>query len=120
MGENLTEGKELEEAMLCVNGRQFISCLDWARDNLDTNMNAWKFITGLAYKNPAKFVSYVTEVSDDVSKWGVIDEILRSGNNKKIPAIKEYRGLTGKGLKEAKEAIEKRMCKLGIPTNYIP
>jgi hypothetical protein len=114
---SLTEGKELEEAMLCVNGREFVSCLDWARDNLSTTMNAWKLITELAYQNPAKFVSFVKEVSNDLFKWGTIDEMLRTGPHRKIPAIKKYREKTGEGLKEAKKAIEERMDKLGMSYN---
>jgi hypothetical protein len=40
-------------------------------------------------------------------QWAKVDELLREG--KKIEAIKRYRQFSGASLKEAKEAVERRM-----------
>lgn len=106
MGDSLTSGKELEEAILYVNGRDFLSRLDWARRELDDDTNAWSFITALAHSNPAKFVSLVNDLSDNLFDWVEIDALLSLG--KVIPAIKQYREITNAGLKEAKNAIDER------------
>ena len=115
MGERgLPKGKELEEAMLCVNGREFIVRLDWARRGVEEGSNAWTLLTGIAYKNPQKFISFVDEFSNQLFEWYEVDHVLHSGPHKKIPAIKKYREITGVGLKEAKAAVEDRMRILGL------
>lgn len=119
-GGELPKNKELETAMLCVNGREFLVRLDWARRNIPNESNAWTFITGLAYTNPSKFMSYVDEYSQELFEWDEIDEILKNGINSgsatsgKIQAIKRYREITCTGVKEAKEAVVKRIRALGI------
>jgi len=109
----LPKNKELEAAMLCVNGREFLSRLDWVRKGLDENTNAWEFLTKLAHKNPAGFVSLVSELSNNLFEWDKIDEILLEGSaGAKIRAIKAYRVHAGGeeiGLRAAKETIEDRM-----------
>ena len=117
--EKLPKNKELEAAMLCVNGREFLSRLDWVRKNLGEDTHAWEFLTKLAYKNPAGFVSLVSELSNNLFEWDKIDKILLQGTDagKKIRAIKAYREYAGGGavgLKEAKEAVEDRMRVLQV------
>lgn len=114
MGDALTKNKELEEAMLCVNGREFLVRLDWARRDLLEESNAWKFITELAYQNPIKFISYVDSFSDQMFEWVEIDQLIKANPKMKIPIIKRYREITGKGLKDSKEAIDARFRKLGF------
>mgnify|MGYP006310021599 CR=1 FL=1 len=118
MGEALPNGGELEAAMLCVDGRRFISRLDWARKDLDQRSNAWVFLTALAEKNPVKFMEYVDEFSNELFEWEKIDKILLGQSpttgKKKIEAIKLYRQYRDVDLKEAKEMIEKRMQELSI------
>jgi hypothetical protein len=113
--EKLPKGKELEAAMLCVNGREFIYRLDWVRKELPEDSNAWKFLTGLAYSNPSRFIKLVEETRLDSAEWFEVDQILKSHPHPKIAAIKAYREThAGVGLKEAKEKVEKRMSDFGI------
>ncbi|QDV16585.1 50S ribosomal protein L7/L12 [Gimesia panareensis] len=54
--------------------------------------------------------------AEDAQRTAAMEQIvesLRQGN--KIQAIKDYRELTGSGLKESKEAIEALMQKYEIP-----
>ena len=46
----------------------------------------------------------------DSAKWSEVDALLKEGN--KIEAIKVHREATGLGLKESKEAVEKRLREL--------
>jgi len=117
MGDTLPKNNELEAAMLCVDGRRFLSRLDWVRKSLSEDSNAWTFITKLAYKNPVKFMEYVDAFSNDLFEWDEIDAILRSGPHAKIPAIKKYREIVGGdevGLREAKRIVEERIRKLQV------
>lgn len=45
-------------------------------------------------------------IADPHPELDAVDELVRSG--KKVEAIKRYRQLTGAGLVEAKEAVERR------------
>ena len=119
MGDLLPKNKELEAAMLCVDGRKFLARLDWVRKELPENSRAWEFLTKLAKKNPVKFMEYVDEFSNNLFEWDEIDAILQSGGpaTNKIRAIKRYREILGSdviGLTEAKRAVEERMRKLQV------
>ena len=121
MPEELPENKELETALLSVNGREFLQRLDWVRKDLDEGSNAWAFVTHLARNNPSKFIEYVNEVSDCLVLWEDVDKTLFSTNPPdKIRAVKSYRnnvfksGLPNPGIKAAKAAVEQRMKFLGL------
>lgn len=117
MGNSLPENRELEAAMLCVDGREFLSRLDWVRKELPQDSNAWTFLTSLAEKNPVKFIELVDEFSNELFDWEEIDSFLKQTKPDKIRAIKKYRdhvGTKNVSLKDAKRIIEERMAKLGV------
>lgn len=103
---------ELRQAFLCVNGKRFRECLDWARDSLPKDTNAWKFVTHLADKNPQKFVGIIRECSgfEDGVNWNLVDDASGKGRDL-IRAIKAYREQKSVGLQDSKEAVEKHYRK---------
>lgn len=109
----LTKGKELEEVFQLVKSSDIIKFLDWARTRIDEDSNAWVLITMLAKRDPQFFMKMVCECSGDLLDWYEIDALLKVGTGSdRIKAIKMYREITGKGLKESKYAIDERVRKM--------
>jgi C-terminal processing protease CtpA/Prc len=64
------------------------------------------------WKDQVKIKEEGIESHDPI--WHKVDPLIPKN---KIKAIKEYRSITGKGLKESKKAVDERQQKLGLYRN---
>lgn len=67
--------------------------------------DAKKLLTEIAKNNPGRFLKTYYALYEKNDRFSGIRDLLKAG--KKIPAIKEYRNLTGKDLRESKEGVDK-------------
>ncbi len=67
-----------------------------------------------------ELIEFEVEQPKNVVPFEAVDELLRcmAGGTEKIQAIKAYRTLTGVGLKESKDAVEKYW--VSKPVSYTP
>jgi hypothetical protein len=109
----LVPDDELRSAFRCVDGVKYRRCLDWLRDKLSPDTNAWKFLTALADKNPQKIISLVKECEPLVFvKWERIEKAAFSNPQISFSIISAVRALRAQVPEmtfiEARETLKKR------------
>ena len=104
---------ELRSAFRCVDGVKYRKYLDWLRDKLSPDTNAWKFLTVLADKNPQKILTLVKECEPLVFvQWERIEKAAFSDPRISFSTISAVRALRVQipemTFVEAKKVLQKR------------
>ena len=96
------EGVDIREAMRAMDPADYIPMLDSVRS---THQAMHNFITNIAMRDPILFRRLVLKFKTPDTEWLVRQKIIEGGT--KIEAIKYHRELTGMGLHESKQIVDR-------------